>query len=543
MSSKNQTKYIFVTGGVLSGVGKGISAASIGSILKARGLTVNVQKCDQYLNVDAGTLNPAEHGECFVTKDGAETDLDLGHYERFLDIELTKESSVMSGRVLLQVIEDERAGKYLGKTVQIVPHVIKVMQQHILEASKGFDVHIVEVGGTVGDIEGQAWIEAIRELGFSLGFHNCAYIHVVYLPYLGASKEFKTKPAQNAVKDLRNAGITPNLLMARSETPAPIEIKQKLSLYGGVPPEAIALLPNASSIYQVPLSLEEQGIDNYLVKHFELKAKKPNLKDWTRLNKKIASKNKNTVNVAIVAKYLDNEDTYFSIVEALRSATWDQSVNLKFDWINAEKIEKQGTDSLEHYDGILVPGGFGSRGVEGMISSADYALKSRTPYLGICLGLQTAVIMAARRGGLADANSSEVNSKTKSPVIYIMPSQRGKESTGGTMRLGDFPAELVKGSLVKSIYKKSKIVERHRHRYEVNLKFKKSIEKGGIKISGYSPDGNLVEFIEAPNHPFFIATQAHPEFKSRPNRSHPLFTSFISALKNNATSGNIKGND
>ncbi len=543
MSSKNQTKYIFVTGGVLSGVGKGISAASIGSILKARGLTVNVQKCDQYLNVDAGTLNPAEHGECFVTKDGAETDLDLGHYERFLDTELTKESSVMSGRVFRQVIEDERAGKYLGKTVQIVPHVIKVMQQHILEASKGFDVHIVEVGGTVGDIEGQAWIEAIRELGFSLGFHNCAYIHVVYLPYLGASKEFKTKPAQNAVKDLRNAGITPNLLMARSETPAPIEIKQKLSLYGGVPPEAIALLPNASSIYQVPLSLEEQGIDNYLVKHFELKAKKPNLKDWTRLNKKIASKNKNTVNVAIVAKYLDNEDTYFSIVEALRSAAWDQSVNLKFDWINAEKVEKQGTDSLEHYDGILVPGGFGSRGVEGMISSADYALKSRTPYLGICLGLQTAVIMAARRGGLADANSSEVNSKTKSPVIYIMPSQRGKESTGGTMRLGDFPAELVKGSLVKSIYKKSKIVERHRHRYEVNLKFKKSIEKGGIKISGYSPDGNLVEFIEAPNHPFFIATQAHPEFKSRPNRSHPLFTSFISALKNNATSGNIKGND
>ena len=359
MSSKNQTKYIFVTGGVLSGVGKGISAASIGSILKARGLTVNVQKCDQYLNVDAGTLNPAEHGECFVTKDGAETDLDLGHYERFLDIELTKESSVMSGRVLLQVIEDERAGKYLGKTVQIVPHVIKVMQQHILEASKGFDVHIVEVGGTVGDIEGQAWIEAIRELGFSLGFHNCAYIHVVYLPYLGASKEFKTKPAQNAVKDLRNAGITPNLLMARSETPAPIEIKQKLSLYGGVPPEAIALLPNASSIYQAPLSLEEQGIGNYLVKHFDVKAKKPNLKDWTRLNKKIASKNKNTVNVAIVAKYLDNEDTYFSIVEALRSAAWDQSVNLKFDWINAEKIEKQGTDSLEHYDGILVPGGFG----------------------------------------------------------------------------------------------------------------------------------------------------------------------------------------
>ena len=542
MSSKNQTKYIFVTGGVLSGVGKGISAASIGNILKARGLTVNVQKCDQYLNVDAGTLNPAEHGECFVTKDGAETDLDLGHYERFLDTELTKESSVMSGRVLLQVIEDERAGKYLGKTVQIVPHVIKVMQQHILAASKGFDVHIVEVGGTVGDIEGQAWIEAIRELGFSLGFQNCAYVHVVYLPYLGASKEFKTKPAQNAVKDLRNAGITPSLLMARSENPAPIEIKEKLSLYGGVPPEAIALLPNAPSIYQVPLSLEEQGIGNYIVKHFDLKAKKPNLKDWTKLNKKIISVNKITVNVAIVAKYLDNEDTYFSIVEALRSAAWDQSVNLKFDWINAEKIEKHGTQSLKQYDGILVPGGFGSRGVEGMISSAEYALGANTPYLGICLGLQTAVIMAARRGGLADANSTEANPKTKSPVIYIMPSQRGKESTGGTMRLGDFAAELSEDSLVKSIYKKSKISERHRHRYEVNLKFKKAIEKGGLNISGKSPDGELVEFVEAANHPFFIATQAHPEFKSRPNRPHPLFASFVNALKNKSISGSINSN-
>ncbi|HMS31611.1 MAG TPA: CTP synthase [Candidatus Saccharibacteria bacterium] len=539
---KKQTKYIFVTGGVLSGVGKGISAASIGNILKARSLKVNIQKCDQYLNVDAGTLNPAEHGECYVTKDGAETDLDLGHYERFLDIELTKESSVMSGRVLRQVIEDERAGKYLGKTVQIVPHVITAMQEHILAAAKGFDVHIVEVGGTVGDIEGQAWIEAIRELGLRLGYRNCAYVHVVYLPYLGASKEFKTKPAQNAVKDLRNAGIVPNLLIARSEAPAPVLVKNKLSLFGGVPPEAIALLPNASSIYQVPLSLEEQGIGSYIVKHFELSTAKPKLRDWRSLNEAISCKKSHTVRVGVVAKYLDNEDTYFSVVEALRAAAWHHKVNLEYVWVDAEKIEQNGASVLKEFDGILVPGGFGSRGVEGMVNAAQYALESKTPYLGLCLGLQVAVVMSARRGGLKAASSSEVHPETKQPVVYIMPDQKGKEATGGTMRLGDYPAVLEKKSLARQLYGTTKITERHRHRYEVNRKYEKNVVKGGLRISGQSPSGSLVEFVEAIEHPFFIATQAHPEFRSRPNRPHPLFAGFINALKNSSSSGTIKGN-
>ena len=527
-----QTKYIFVTGGVLSGVGKGISAASIGAVLKARGLNVNIQKCDQYLNVDAGTLNPAEHGECFVTNDGAETDLDLGHYERFLDTDLTSSSSVMSGRVLRQVIDDERAGKYLGKTVQIVPHVITAMQEHIENAAKGFDVHIVEVGGTVGDIEGQSWIEAIRELGFRLGYRNCAYVHVVYLPYLGASKEFKTKPAQNAVKDLRNAGISPNVILARSEAVAPDSIKNKLSLYGGVPHEAIGLLPNAKSIYEVPLSIADQKIDEFIVQHLEIKAKKPNLKQWIQLNTTISEDWSQSVKIGIVAKYLDNEDTYFSVIEALRASCWSQKINLEFDWVNAEKVEKESVRVLEKYDGILVPGGFGVRGVEGMIMAADYCLETGKSYLGLCLGLQVAVIASARRGGLKDATSAEIRPSSKKSVIYIMSDQKGKEETGGTMRLGEYKASLVSKSKVAGLYKNTKITERHRHRYEVNLKFRKQIEKGGLVISGQSPDGTLVEFIEARNHKFFVATQAHPEFKSRPTSPHPLFVGFIKSLKN-----------
>lgn len=529
MTQKNP-KYIFVTGGVLSGVGKGITAASIGNILKARGLKVSIQKCDQYLNVDAGTLNPAEHGEVFVTKDGAETDLDLGHYERFLDIELTQASSVMSGRILQEVIAAERAGEYLGKTVQIVPHVIEKMQQHIQDAGSGSDVHIVEVGGTVGDIEGQAWIEAIREFGFKQGLENCAYIHVVYLPYLGASKEFKTKPAQNAVKDLRNTGIVPNLLVARSEAPAPLQVKKKLSLYGGVPPEAIALLPNAPSIYQVPLSLEEQGIGAYVAKRFGFGTKKAKMDEWKKLNSRITQHNAKTVRVGIVAKYLDNEDTYFSIVESLRAAAWKHGVHLEYTWVDAEKIEVEGTDELKKYDGVLVPGGFGSRGVEGIIQSAQFSLEEKVPYLGICLGLQVAVIAATRRGGIATATSAELDDLAKEKVIYIMSDQKGKEATGGTMRLGNYQAILKKKSLAASVYGTTNIIERHRHRYEVNRKYEPIFEKGGVVVSGESPNGRLVEFIESPGHPYFIATQAHPEFRSRPNRPHPLFDGFIAAV-------------
>lgn len=530
-----QTKYIFVTGGVLSGVGKGITAASVGAVLKARGFKVSIQKCDQYLNVDAGTLNPAEHGECFVTKDGAETDLDLGHYERFLDIELGQESSVMSGRVLKEVIEAERAGAYLGKTVQIVPHVIKAMQEYITRASEGSDVHIVEVGGTVGDIEGQAWIEAIREFGFRQGLDSCMYVHVVYLPYLGASKEIKTKPAQNAVKDLRNSGIVPNLLVARSESPAPEVVKEKLSLFGGVPPEAIALLPNAPSIYEVPLSLQQQNIGDYIVKKLNLGSSDADMKNWQELCASIASPKKQTISVGIVAKYLDNEDTYFSIVEALKAAAWQHGVGVEYEWIDAEKVSSANAAELSKFDGLLVPGGFGERGVEGMIAAATHSLETGQPYLGICLGLQVAVTAAVRCGGVPDATSAEFNPEAKNQAIYIMEDQKGKEATGGTMRLGNYEAALIADTLTRQLYDGAEtVVERHRHRYEVNRTYEEAMNKGGLIVSGQSPNGDLVEFVEsvaANKHPFFVATQAHPEFRSRPMRPHPLFSGFIAALK------------
>lgn len=527
-------KYIFVTGGVLSGVGKGISAASIGNILKARGLSVNIQKCDPYLNVDAGTLNPAEHGECFVTIDGAETDLDLGHYERFLDMDLTQASSTMSGRIFRQVIEDERSGKYLGKTVQIVPHVTKLMQQYIEAAGEGFDVHIVEVGGTIGDIEGQAFVEAIREIGVRLGRDNCIYVHVVYVPYLGASKEFKTKPAQNAVKDLRNTGIVPDMLMARSETEAPASIITKLSLFGGIPEEAIALLPNASTIYQVPLTLEERGIGDYIVKRLKLRAGKPNNREWKALVQTITDSKERTVKVGMVAKYLDNEDSYFSVVEALRAAGWAHGVSVEISWIDAEAIEsgKLKFSALKkRVDGIVVPGGFGSRGGEGKIAAADWALKNDIPYLGLCLGMQVAAIAAVRQAGVKTANSTEFDSSTPDPVISTMDDQIGKEGTGGTMRLGNYECELLKGTTTQKAYGKKTVFERHRHRYEFNSSYRPQLEAAGLTVSGIWKKGGLVEIIEKTDHPFFVASQFHPEFTSRPNRPQPLFHGFIGALK------------
>ncbi|MFO0970802.1 MAG: CTP synthase [Candidatus Saccharimonadales bacterium] len=467
-----QPKYIFVTGGVLSGVGKGITAASIGNILKSRGLKVNIQKCDPYLNTDAGTLNPAEHGECFVTKDGAETDLDLGHYERFLDIELTQASSTMSGRVLRQVLEDERAGKYLGKTVQIVPHVPQAMQQHIEAAAEGFDVHIVEVGGTVGDIEGQAFIEAIREMGIRHGRENCIYVHVVYIPYLGASKEFKTKPAQNAVKDLRNTGIAPDMLMARSEDAAPESVIQKLSLFGGIPEAAIALLPNAETIYQVPLTLEERGIGDYIVQRLSLKTGKPNNKEWQKLVNAVIQPKATTVKVGMVAKYLDNEDSYFSVVEALRAAAWKHGVDVEIHWVNAEAIERSKLSLKElqkQVDGFVVPGGFGSRGVEGKITAAEWALAHGIPYLGLCLGMQVAAIAAVRQTGVKNANSTEFDPKTPDPVINTMEDQVGKEGTGGTMRLGDYECALKPKTTLACLRGKNGTRATRRHRAGFNI--------------------------------------------------------------------------
>lgn len=529
-----QPKFIFVTGGVLSGVGKGIAAASIGNILKARGLSVNIQKCDPYLNVDAGTLNPAEHGECFVTKDGAETDLDLGHYERFLDIELTQASSTMSGKILRQVIDDERAGKYLGKTVQIVPHVTQIMQDKIESAAEGFDVHIVEVGGTVGDIEGQSFIEAIREIGIRLGKEHTMYVHVVYIPYLGASKEFKTKPAQNAVKDLRNTGIVPDMLFARSEDEAPESIVTKLSLFGGIPKEAIALLPNAQTVYQVPLALEEAGIGNYIVKRLSMTTKKPDNKQWQKFVERALEKPSKFVRVGMIAKYLDNEDSYFSVIEALRAAGWQNDVGVEIVWIDAQRIEtdkKYLSQLQKKVDGIVVPGGFGSRAVEGKIAAASWALDQNIPYLGICLGMQVAAIAALRSGGLGSANSSEFDSQTSDAVIHTMQGQIGKENTGGTMRLGNYECALKSGSMAKRLYRTDAVNERHRHRYEFNNNYRPQLEAAGLSVSGEWEEGGLVEVIEKADHPFFVASQFHPEFTSRPNRPNPLFSGFIDALK------------
>lgn len=520
-------KFIFVTGGVLSGVGKGITAASIGAILQAKGLSVSIQKCDPYLNVDAGLLNPREHGECFVTKDGAETDLDLGHYERFLDIELTQKNATLSGRLLSQLIADERAGKFGGQTVQLVPHLTGAIKDAIADAAGDSDVHIVEVGGTVGDYEGLSFIEAIRDFAGRVGRENCFYVHVVYVPFIQTSKEFKSKPAQNALNDLRGFGIMPDCVVVRTEEPAPGDIAAKIARFSGMPEDAVILLSNASTVYEVPLTVYASGIGPVL-ERFTGNHETPDLSKWRNLADAEEMRFPKTVSVGMVAKYLDNEDTYISVIEALKAAAWSEKVNLDLRWLNAEDITD---DDLDKVDTILVPGGFGKRGVEGMISAATYALDNKKPYLGICLGLQVAVIAAARRSGLKDANSTEFDEKAKRDVVYIMDGQQGKESTGGTLRLGDYVANLTPDSLAAKTYGAKEVTERHRHRYEVNQKYKKDITAGGLIISGTSPDGKLVEYVEAGDHPYFLATQAHPEFRSRPNRPHPMFVGLIRAVK------------
>ena len=520
-------KFIFVTGGVLSGVGKGVTAASIGAVLQAQGAKISIQKCDPYLNVDAGLLNPREHGECFVTRDGAETDLDLGHYERFLDIELTQKSATLSGRLLFNLIADERAGKFGGQTLQLVPHLTNSIQESILEAAKenNSDVHIVEIGGTVGDYEGLSFIEAIREFSQRNGRDHCLFVHVVYVPFIGTSKEFKTKPAQNALNDLRGFGIVPNAVVVRTDSPAPESVARKISLFGGIPEQNVLLMPNADTVYRVPSIIAKSGI-NKLVSDFSGFDKKPDLKVWDKIIKNLTTEPNKKITVGLVAKYIDNEDTYMSVVEALKAAAWQEHVGLDIKWINAEIA----TDAdYKKVDALVVPGGFGKRGIEGKIAAARFALDSDKPYLGLCLGLQVAVIAAARKAGLKDANSTEFEPDTKHDVVYIMEGQKGKESTGGTLRLGDCKAKLVKGTKAADLYGSSDVVERHRHRYEVNQKFLPDIQKGGLIISGTSPDGKLVEFVEAPKNSYFVATQAHPEFRSRPMRPHPLFVGLIKA--------------
>ena len=532
-AKQSKQKYIFVTGGVLSGEGKGITAASIGAVLQAKGSYVSIQKCDPYLNVDAGLLNPAEHGECFVTKDGAETDLDLGHYERFLDIELTQKNASLAGRIMSDLIASERAGKLRGKTVQLVPHFTYAIQDRIVNAAfvgdQPSDVHIVEIGGTVGDYEGLAFVEAIRELAARVGRENCLFMHVVYVPFIGTSKEFKTKPAQNAMQDLRSFGIFPDAVIVRTEAPAPESVARKISLLSGVPEEYVVGMPNVDTVYRIPEVIAQSPLHDLLIK-FTGNHHKPDLGKWQRLIKAVNEVPEKKVTVGMVAKYMDNEDTYLSVTEAVKAAGWTLGVGVDIRWINAETCDDK---DFEAVDALLVPGGFGDRGVEGKITAAHYALEHKKPYLGLCLGLQVAVIAAARRSGLNDANSTEFDADTMHDVVYIMEGQEGKESTGGTLRLGDYPARLIEGSLAATTYNSTDIVDRHRHRYEVNQKFKADIENGGLAISGTSPDGKLVEYVEAKDHPYFLATQAHPEFKSRPFKAHPMFVGLIDSVISN----------
>lgn len=518
-------KYIFVTGGVLSGVGKGITAASIGAVLQAKGLSVSVQKCDPYLNVDAGLLNPKEHGECFVTKDGAETDLDLGHYERFLDLELTRKNTTLSGRLLYDLIADERAGKFGGQTVQLVPHLTNSIKKSIHEAAGG-DVHIVEIGGTVGDYEGLSFIEAIRDFSQEVGRNNCLFVHVVYVPFLEASQEYKTKPAQNAMAELRSFGIMPDVVAVRTEghDKPPRSVGEKIAISSGVRPEGIIMMPNVDTVYEVPLTVARDL--GSMLSEFTGVTTEPDLTRWENLATRDTTDYAREVTVGLVAKYIDNTDTYLSVTEALKSAAWADNCEVNIRWINSETASD---DDFAEVDAVLVPGGFGSRGVEGKIAAAMYCLEHNKPYLGICLGMQTAVIAAARRGGVDGANSEEFGAGQGTNVIYLMDGQAGKESTGGTMRLGDYPAVLKEGSLVAKTYGTTEVTERHRHRYEVNQDFVQAIEQGGLVVSGTSPDGRLVEFVESPQCDYFIATQAHPEFKSRPFRPHPLFDGLIRA--------------
>jgi len=437
----------------------------------------------------------------------------------------------MAGKVILKVIQDERAGKYEGDDVQIIPHLTAAIQKYIQRAGEGFDVHIVEIGGTVGDYESLSFIEAIRELGLQVGAENSLYVHMVYMPYLGASQEIKTKPAQNSVRELRGLGITPDILVARSEQVANSSVKRKLSLFCGVPEEAIVLLPNASSVYEVPLTLEATNIADVISKHLHLKVSKPDLKAWRDVVKRAKTNFDRSVTVGVVAKYLDNQDTYLSVFEALRAAAWWNNTGLQIKWIDAEKVTPTTVASmLSGVDGIVVPGGFGIRGLEGKIAAAQYSLTHKLPYLGLCLGLQMAVIAAARNGGLSDASSAELNPASSHLVINTMNDQLGKENTGGTMRLGDYPCLIEKNSLAARLYDATKTVERHRHRYECSNTYRDRYDTWGIRAVGTSPDGNLVEMIEGINHPFFLATQFHPELRSRPNRAHPMFRGFIKAL-------------
>ncbi len=543
MSVRNDVRYIFVTGGVSSALGKGITAASLGRLLKARGLKVTLQKLDPYLNVDPGTMNPFEHGEVYVTEDGGETDLDLGHYERFIDENLHRGSSVSSGQIWLSVIEQERRGDYLGKTVQVIPHItdeIKLRVRAVAEDADA-DVVIVEVGGTVGDIEGLPFLEAIRQFRSEVGRDNLLYLHCALVPYIAASGELKTKPAQHSVRELRSIGIQPDVLVLRADRPLDEELRRKVAMQCDVDLEAVIAAVDAPSLYQVPLMLRDEGLDEVVVRRLGLPAVEPDLREWEQLVARVSAARDRTT-VAIVGKYVDLPDAYLSVVEALRHAGLANGIEVELRWIASDdlappdgaseaEVDARVARQLAGVDGVVVPGGFGFRGVEGKIAAIRYARVHGVPFLGLCLGLQSAVIEVARSlAGLEDAHSAEFDPTTTHPVIDLMPDQRGITAKGGTMRLGTYAARLAEGSRVRALYHDEPVVtERHRHRYEVNNRYRAVLEQAGLRFSGLSPDERLVEFLELPDHPFFVATQAHPELTSRPNRPHPLFDGFVRA--------------
>jgi CTP synthase len=528
------SKYIFVTGGVVSSVGKGIAVASIGTILKSRQVTLSVQKLDPYLNVDPGTMSPYQHGEVFVTKDGAETDLDLGNYERFIDISLTSESNVTSGQIYSTVIARERRGDFLGGTIQVVPHVTNEIKQRFkkLAEDSGAEVVIVEVGGTVGDIEGQPFLEAIRQMRKDVGRENVLYIHVTLLPYLASTQELKTKPTQHSVNELRRMGIQPDIIICRSDQPVAEGIRDKISLFCDVEREAVIPLPTISTVYEVPLFLEEMGLGHLIVDKLGLNARPADLTEWRQMVNALKEP-KETVNIALVGKYVELKDAYYSVREALQHAALFHKRNLNIIWVSSESLEKEGGEAqLRNAQGIVVPGGFGIRGIEGMVKAATYARENKVPYLGLCLGMQVMVVEFARFVmNSHQPNSSEFDPQTPYPVIDLMPDQLKVQNKGKTMRLGDYPCHLPDGSHAAKAYGKGVIYERHRHRYEFNNKYRKQLEDGGLVCSGMSPEGELVEICEISGHPWMVGSQFHPEFTSRPNRPQPLFRDFIGAAK------------
>jgi CTP synthase len=529
-----KTKYIFVTGGVVSSLGKGIAAASLGLLLKQRGLRVVLQKFDPYLNVDPGTMSPFQHGEVFVTDDGAETDLDLGHYERFIDRNLSQRSNVTTGQVYESVINRERKGGYLGKTVQVVPHITDEIKSRIrlaAENGEGVDVVITEIGGTTGDIEGLPFLEAIRQMRLDQGQNNVLYIHLTLVPYIKAAQEIKTKPSQHSVKGLREIGIQPDILLCRCDRPLSQEIKAKIALFCNVEERSVIEAIDAESIYHVPLKLCKEGLDDIVVEKLRLEAGPLKIDEWEKMVHKIYSMTE-SVDVAIVGKYIQIVDAYKSIIESFTHAGVANDIHVNLRWVDAEKIEEDGPEKwLDSVCGILVPGGFGERGTEGKITAVRYARENRVPYLGICLGLQMAVIEFARNVCGLEAGSSEFDHDVPHPVIDLMRDQRSKSKMGGTMRLGAYPCVLQEGTLVHELYGADEISERHRHRWEVNNEYREQLAAKGLVFSGLSPDGGLVEIIELPGHPYFVAGQFHPELKSRPMRAHPLFRGLVAAAK------------